>query len=99
VSYRSTLSGDRLAIYELWFELPAKDLSWQLQRSYHLPQFVSEAIVEKITASEQWLRTQTTMLEAANKRIAWLESKVDPELLKPTVRETVSCTPPADSSD
>ena len=99
MSYRSTLCPDRLRVYELWFELPVTDLSWQLQRSYHLPPFVAEAIVEKITSSEQWLRAQTTLLEAANKRIAWLESKVDPELLTPKRTETVSCRPPADASD
>lgn len=99
MSYRSTLCADAVRVYDQWFALSPEDLAWQLQRKYGAPQFVAKAIAEKILAGEQWMRAQTTMLEAANRRIAWLESKVDPELLKPQPRETVSCKPPAEASD
>ena len=81
-----------------WVELDAEAVGWNLQRQFRVPKHIASAIVEKFKAGDQWSRTQRVMLDAANKRIAWLESKVDPELLKHK-RDEVSCKPPAEASD
>jgi hypothetical protein len=81
-----------------WFELDAEAVGWNLQRQFRVPKHIAAAIVEKFKSGEQWSRAQRVMLDSANKRIAWLESKVDPGLLNQK-RETVSCKPPAEASD
>lgn len=85
--------------HDKWRQLDADGIGWNLRRQFGVPVHVADAIVQKFKSGEQWSRAQRVMIDSANKRIAWLESKVDPELLKPQPRETVSCKPPADASD
>ncbi len=89
----------QLDAYHKWIELDAEAVGWNLQRQFKVVPHVAAAIVEKFKTSDQWSRAQAIILDSAKKRIAWLESKVDPELLKPQPRETVSCKPPAEASD
>lgn len=98
MSYRLTLSAEQREAYDQWFNLTSDELVWQLRRKCSVPVLVAEVVLEKLKAKDQWARAQAVMLDAANKRIAWLESKVDPELLKHT-RDDVSCKPPAEASD
>jgi hypothetical protein len=85
--------------YHKWIELDAEAVGWNLQRQFKVVPHVAAAIVEKFKSGEQWARAQAIILDSAKQRIAWLESKVDPELLKPQPRDTVSCKPPAEASD
>lgn len=89
----------QLDAYQKWLALDAEAVGWNLRRQFNVVPHVAAAIVEKFKSSEQWARVHELMLSDCRKRIAWLESKVDPELLKPQPRETVSCRPPADASD
>ena len=84
--------------YDKWLDLDAEAVGLNLQRQFKVVPHVVAAIVRKFKRSEQWSRAQRIMLDSANARIAWLESKVDPELLKQT-RERVSCVPPPEASD
>lgn len=82
-----------------WFELAPEDIGWNLRRQFRVPEHIAAAIVRKFKARETLARADRTMLDSMKARVAWLESKVDPELLKPKPRETVSCKPPPEASD
>lgn len=84
--------------YEKWLALDAEAVGWNLRRQFNVVPHVAAAIVEKFKSSEQWARVHELMLSDCRKRIAWLESKVDPELLKHK-RDEVSCKPPSEASD
>lgn len=85
--------------HDKWLELDADAVGWNLRRQFRVPEHIASAIVAKFKSNEQWSRVQRLMLDAANKRIAWLESKVDPEILKPKPRDEVSYKPPPEASD
>ena len=93
------MNESQLDAYHKWIELDAEAVGWNLQRQFNVVPHVAAAIVEKFKSRDQWARAQAIILDSLKRRIAWLESHVDPELLRPQPRETVSCRPPADASD
>lgn len=96
---RLAMTDAQREAHDAWLALDVEDVGWNLRRQFQVPEHVAAAIVGKITSVQQFCRVQEIMLEDHKRRIAWLETKVDPEVLRPASRDAVSCKPPADASD
>ena len=97
--HRLAMTDAQRDAFDKWINLDAEGIGWNLRRQFLVAEHIAAAVVQKLKDCEQLLRTQRLLRESAEKRVAWLESKVDPEILKPQARDEVSYKPPPEASD